>query len=391
MFQSLQLASKAWASFDLNSRRGSLEKTAATTKEQKEQSLAARKQLADTTKQFKRSVKAMEQASSALKEGMSAETVGTSVKAMDNLAKECRQTIKSYQEEIDNLTRRCKGSEAAFSSVQQSLMEVPDPVAVLATAVEHVHTQQNQLAQLMRTVEETSREMANMEQQSERYKKEIAQKDSAPSGLNKEEKEELFQLRREVAEYEAEFKSLKNQDITIRKLEAKISELQEGAKEELAKELERAQQDLAETEGRRAAEALEREAAMERRVQTLELQLKAERAGREATQAHLLEADEGAGEREAAWEAQRKILVDDAERLRETLHEASRERDELRLRVAALEGDGRKTGQTPPPSGGLAMTDMILERKAYEAEVRAMFKSYVFSSQLIRFVFLIGE
>ena len=370
LVQSLGMASQAWVSFDLQKKRSSLEKTAATAKEQKEQSLAARKQLADTTKQFKRSVKAMEQASGAIKESTTPESVGSAVKAMDGLAKECRQTIRSYQEEIDNLTRRCKGSEAAFLSVQQSLMDIPDPAAALGTAMEQLHTQQTQIGQLLKTVEEANREMSNLEQQSERYKQEaVAAKGAAPTGLGKEEREELFQLRREVAEYEVEFKSLKNQDITIRKLEAKIAELEDGAKEELAKELERAQQDLAETEGRRAAEALEREAAMERRVQTLELQLKAERAGREATQAHLLEADEGAGEREAAFEAQRKILVDDAELLRETLHEATRERDELRLRVAALEGDGRRTGQTPPPSGGLAMADMILERRAYEAEV----------------------
>jgi len=159
---------------------------------------------------------------------------------------------------------------------------------------------------------------------------------------------------------------LKNQDITIRKLETKIAELEEGAKESLSKELEKAQAELAETEGRRTAEALEREAAMERRVETLELQLKSERAGREATQAHLLEADEGAGEREAAWEAQRRILVDDAERLRESLHETARDRDELRLRVAAVEGDEKAA---PPSSGGLAMAEVMLERKAYEAEV----------------------
>lgn len=159
---------------------------------------------------------------------------------------------------------------------------------------------------------------------------------------------------------------MKNQDITIRKLETKIAELEEGAKESLSKELEKAQAELAETEGRRAADALEREAVMERRVETLELQLKAERAGREATQTHLLEADEGAGEREAAWEAQRRILVDDAERLRESLHETSRDRDELRLRVAALEGDEKLA---PPSSGGVAVAEVMLERKAYEAEV----------------------
>jgi homeobox protein cut-like len=183
----------------------------------------------------------------------------------------------------------------------------------------------------------------------------------------KEEKEEMIELRREVAEYEVEFRSLKNQDITIRKLEKRIEELQAAGEEELNDELEKAKQELQETEGRRTTEALEREAAMERRVQTLELQLKAAEAGRVATQAHLFEADEGAGEREAVWEAQRRILVDDGERLRETLHEASRERDELRLRVAAVEGGSNR--KAAPASGGIGMTDLLNERKAYEAEV----------------------
>jgi len=141
----------------------------------------------------------------------------------------------------------------------------------------------------------------------------------------------------------------------------------------------KAQEDLAETEGRRAAEALEREAAMERRLQSVELELRAERAGREATQVHLLEADEGAGEREAAWEAQRQILVDDAERLREMLHDATRERDEFRLRVAALDdADETKTtvdSLSPTAPGALSsspvgMAEMMAERKAFEAEVR---------------------
>jgi len=340
--------------------------------------LQARKLLADTTKQFKRSVKSMEQSCTALKEASNPETSTGAVKSMENLGKECRGLVKNYQEEIDNLTRRSKASEGAFSTLFAGLQEVADPATLLTSALDQILNYQSQMNQLLATVDKVNREMANMDEnysseresmqkQIEKLKKASASEPS--SGMNRDDREELVQLRREVAEYEVEFRSLKNQDITIRKLEAKIQDMQENSKEELTKELAKAQQDLAETEGRRAAEALEREAAMERRVYSLELQLKAERAGREATQAHLLDQEDGAGEREAAWDAQRRILVDDAERLRETLHEATRERDELRLRVGALEGSGFKTGKTPPPSGGLAMADMLLERRAYEAEV----------------------
>jgi homeobox protein cut-like len=266
-------------------------------------------------------------------------------------------------EEIDNLTRRCKSAESAFGSVTQSLGEVPDPAAVLATAMEHIHNQQMQISQLVKTVDDLNKDNANLEKKSQKTATKAPE-----SGLSKREKEELMQLRKEVAEYEVEFRSLKNQDITIRKLEAKIAEQQQGGEEEFHTNLEKAKQELAETEGRRTVEALEREAAMERRVQTLELQLKAESAGRAATQAHLFEESEGVGEREAAWAAQRQILVDDSERLRENLHGATRERDELRLKVAALEGSGSHV-PAPPASGGIPMADLLNERKAYEAEV----------------------
>jgi homeobox protein cut-like len=376
LLSSLRAASQNWAAFDWTAKSNQWNAVNNQNKEAKEQALSARKALAETTKQFKRSVKSVEQAGSSLDAAntdehaivtaAAAATVTATVKAIDTLAKQCRLTVKSYQEEIDNLTKRGKAAESAFGTLSQSLAQVPDPAALLATAVDQIHTQQQQMGQLMQTVEGLNQEMTSMETTAAaNNKKELTK--TVDSGLGKEEKQELIQLRREVAEYEVEFRSLKNQDITIRKLEKRIEELQAAGEEELNDQLEKAKQDLQETEGRRATEALEREAAMERRVQTLELQLKAAEAGRVATQTHLFEADEGAGEREAVWEAQRRILVDDGERLRETLHEASRERDELRLRMAALEGNSNS--KTAPPSGGIAMADLLNERKAYEAEV----------------------
>lgn len=131
----------------------------------------------------------------------------------------------------------------------------------------------------------------------------------------------------------------------------------------------KAQDHLAQTEGRRATEALEREAIAQRRLESSELELKAERAGSEAAQAHLLEADEGLSEREAAWEAQREILVHDANRLREELYTVKRERDDLKMKHSALSdtssnGEGMNEGDL-----SMGASDFIAERKAYEAEV----------------------
>lgn len=375
----LQQAVQGWSAFDMAQTQTSIEETLQDVKQAKELSVAARKQLADTTKSFKRSVKTLETSSSALTTSNTAENVQSVVKAIDALGKQSRTTVKAYQEEVDNITRRCKAAEGAYNTLGQALLELPDPAPVLQACLQAMETQQAQLNNVLHTVEQVNQELQEAEKTNQNYRKEIASlktsSGNAAGGegggsVSKNEREELVQLRREVAEYEVEFRSLKNQDITIRKLEAKIQELQMSSEEQLKDQLEKAKEELIETEGRRAMEALEREAAMERRVQTLELQLKAERAGREATQEHLLEADEGVLHREAAWEAQKKILVDDAERLRENLHVTTRERDELRLKVAAIEGRDSKSTVSPPLSGNaVSLKDLVLERKAYEAEV----------------------
>jgi homeobox protein cut-like len=383
----LEAARRLWVEFDLEGHLASFQETLGQAREAREQSLVARKLLAETTKQFKKTVKGLEQAVAApggSDNSNSSSSSSNVTSSVDSLGRLSRSVVKAYQEEVDQLTRRCKGMEAAHQSLGTDLSRVADPAPVLQLSVEHIAT-------LARTVDRMAREL-------EAAKAAAASAGSGSSsafvagtgsggsssaaagsaGLSKEEREELVQLRREVAEYEVEFRSLKNQDITIRKLEAKILDLQTSAQESLSSQLEQAKQELAETEGRRAAEALEREAAMERKVQTLELQLRAERAGREATHAHLLQADEGVSQREAAWEAQKRILVDDSERLREQLQIVTAERDELSMRVAASlnqkspSSGGGSSAFTPPASGGVTVTDLMLERKAYEAEVRAI-------------------
>jgi len=291
-----------------------------------------------------------------------------------------------------------------------------DPAVSLRRALDIVQSRDDQLENLLGAMEELNGELegvrvkemawaAEREELLDQLKQNEGNKDldennnnnsnsinsNANSALSLAEREELIQLRSEVAEYEVEFKGLKNQDITIRKLEAKIEQLEQDREQEIQTELSKAREELAEVEGRRATEALEREAITARKVQSLELQLRAERAGREASASQLLAAEDGLGEHEAAWEAQKQILVGDADRLREELAECARERDEVRLRMeAVLEreggsssgggkelslssmGGGGGDGMTSPPSSGgakMLLAEYMSERKAYEAEI----------------------
>lgn len=277
LLTSIQSASQTWQSFGWAEKLEQLDGTQNAAKEAQKQSSAARKELAETTKQFKRSVKVVDQCKQELAASNTPENVGSTIAAIDSMAKECRVIVKAYQGEIDNLTRRCKNSESAFNALCQALGEMPDPSAVLSTVLD-------QMESLRKANEEMSKENQKLQKDMAQLKK----SNKNDSGLTRQEKEELIQLRADVTQYEIETKNLKDQSVTVRKLEARIAELQESAEIDMQEKLEKASQELAETEGRRAAEALEREAAMERKLENLELQLKAERAGREAAQSHLV-------------------------------------------------------------------------------------------------------
>jgi homeobox protein cut-like len=373
----LQVAVAAWKSASFTDVVAQMEQTVTLNKQQKEQSLTARKTLADTTKQFKRSVKIAETAAISLQQMNSTDPViTTTCTAMDALSKECRITVKSYQEEIDNLTRRCKAAEQGYAAVFLAVQELPDPAVVLHMCQQQLEAQALQIAQVLQTVESVNQELIQSEKTNHAYKQQIDSLKAGGGGggggdLSRMEREELVSLRKEVAEYEVEFRSLKNQDITIRKLEDKIYELQTVGAESIRNSIEQARQELALTEGRRATEALEREAAMEAKMQTLELQLRSERAGREATQNDMLVADDMVSSKEAAWEAQRQILVDDNERVREALQTVKRERDELSHKLAAAR-DAKAATSAPSSgnTGAASVQDLLLERNAYEAEVR---------------------
>lgn len=378
-------ASEVWTRLrmSLDSRRPQLQNNLNSLKTQAQNSSSARKSLAESTKSFKKVLKSTEAVA----------TTEEDKKQFETLSSACRKLVKSYQEEIDALTTRSKTYDSLVSELYKTLYDIPDPVPVISSATENVESMAGQVDHLLKGMSEMQKEIEAMTRnqkaesdeivklqslldeanrknsmlESQLQEKSPAREEQSNAYMSKEEKEELIELRREVAEYELEFKTLKNQDITIKKLNAKIEELMESQEETLQKELKKTQEHLAQTEGRRVAEALEREAAMARKLASLEVELKAERAGFQATQASLLDADEGLNEREAAWEAQRRILVDDADRLREQLHVVKRECDELKMKAGAMDNDVH--GSSHDKDMSINFKDMEAERKAYEAEV----------------------
>ena len=133
----------------------------------KEGSIKSRKLLAEQTKQFRKLTN-------------------------EEKLKKFPSLLKTYQEEVDKLTKRAKFSDGAFLSLYKSMYEAPDPAAAINAALDEANTSKPQIAAL---------ELANAK------------------------------LKAELSENDKEFSTLKNQDVTIRKLEDELEELKSSMEE----------------------------------------------------------------------------------------------------------------------------------------------------------------
>jgi hypothetical protein len=97
LLASLQKASKGWKSFDWSGRVSQWDATTTQNREARDASQAARKQLSENTKSFKKSVKHVETAGSTLGSNPSEENIVAAVKAIEGVAKLAKVTVKSYQ------------------------------------------------------------------------------------------------------------------------------------------------------------------------------------------------------------------------------------------------------------------------------------------------------
>ncbi len=275
----LEAALAFWSQLDLpGARRADLERQSRELKEAKDATIRNRKKLAEQTKEWK-------------KKG----AAGSSSTGAEEL-------LKAYQEEIDNLTRRAKGADAAFAHVYQALHDAPDPTPWLAAAVQ------------------------------ERQK-------SAALEL------ELTRLHGEVEEYEAEFRKLKNQDITIRHLEETVAAYEQGAAGDVTEAIEAAREEIEALAEAQVREAVEREGRLEARLrQAQEVQAHAE-AGLARAQAEVFEVARQAEENAAALRAECELLAQERER-----HEAEAAAARRELEAVTMAASGEDT--TSSSSGG---------------------------------------
>uniref|UniRef100_A0A6Q2Z6L1 Protein CASP n=1 Tax=Esox lucius TaxID=8010 RepID=A0A6Q2Z6L1_ESOLU len=154
-----------WKRFDLQQLQRELDATATQLANRQDESEQSRKKLIDQSRDFKKNT-------------------------AEDIRKQVAPLLKSFQGEIDALSKRSKEAEAAFLNVYKKLIDVPDPAPALELS------QQLQLKlQRMHDIET-----------------------------------ENVKLRETLEDYNKEFADVKNQEVTIKTLKEKIREYEQSLK-----------------------------------------------------------------------------------------------------------------------------------------------------------------
>ncbi|XP_056139046.1 cut-like homeobox 1b [Lampris incognitus] len=258
-----------WKRFDLQQLQKELDATATQLANRQDESEQSRKKLIDLSREFKKNTP-------------------------EDLRKQVAPLLKSFQGEIDALSKRSKEAEAAFLNVYKKLIDVPDPVPVLELA------QQLQLKlQRMHDIET-----------------------------------ENAKLRETLEDYNKEFAEVKNQEVTIKSLKEKIREYEQSLKnqaENLAQEKElQLHNDYAEKE-RKLQESQD---SMSSKLEEAEHKAQSLQTVLETTQAELFDLKAKYDEESTAKADEIEMVMTDLERANQRADAAQREAESLREQMA---------------------------------------------------------
>uniref|UniRef100_A0A672FCD7 Protein CASP n=1 Tax=Salarias fasciatus TaxID=181472 RepID=A0A672FCD7_SALFA len=213
-----------WKRFDLQQLQKELDTTATQLASRQDESEQSRKKLIDLSREFKKNTP-------------------------EDLRKQVAPLLKSFQGEIDALSKRSKEAEAAFLNVYKKIIDVPDPVPVLELA------QQLQLKlQRMHDIET-----------------------------------ENTKLRETLEDYNKEFADVKNQEVTIKNLKEKIREYEQSLKNQAENLAQEKQLQLHNDYAEKERKLQESQDSMSSRLEEAEHKAQSLQTALETTQAELFD------------------------------------------------------------------------------------------------------
>nr|XP_008519498.1 PREDICTED: protein CASP isoform X8 [Equus przewalskii] len=213
----------------------------------------------------------------------------------EDLRKQVAPLLKSFQGEIDALSKRSKEAEAAFLNVYKRLIDVPDPVPAL---------------ELGQQLQVKVQRLHDIETENQK-------------------------LRETLEEYNKEFAEVKNQEVTIKALKEKIREYEQTLKnqaETIALEKEqKLQNDFAEKERKLQETQMSTTSKLEEaehKVQTLQTAL-------EKTRTELFDLKTKYDEEITAKADEMEMIMTDLERANQRAEVAQREAETLREQLSS--------------------------------------------------------
>ena len=218
---------------------------------------------------------------------------------MADKLKKIGSLLRSYQEEIDSLTRRGRFAESAFLSLYKELYEAPDPQHSLQSAHAQVEKSKSLRLKLLKS------------------------------------QSEIKKLQNDLDEYESEFAKLKNQDITIRELEYKLEEFQKSLEEKIAKAVQQKEGDLAEAADARVARAMREQRVLEGRVVDASADISELKRQLDFAHTTIFELRTAQEEKDAAALAEAQIVTEDEARSAARLDALERENERLRKELSS--------------------------------------------------------
>ncbi|XP_053083531.1 cut-like homeobox 1b isoform X3 [Pangasianodon hypophthalmus] len=294
-----------WKRFDLQQLQRELDTTATLLANRQDESEQSRKKLIDQSREFKKNTP-------------------------EDLRKQVAPLLKSFQAEIDALSKRSKEAEAAFLNVYKKLIDVPDPVPVLELG------QQLQLkVQRMHDIETENQK-----------------------------------LRETLEDYNKEFAEVKNQEVTIKALKEKIREYEQTLKnqaENLAQEKEQQlHNDYAEKE-RKLQESHE---SMASRLEEAEHKAQNLQTALETTQAELFDLKTKYDEESTAKADEIEMVMTDLERANQRAETAEREAESLREQLTSANKSLQLATQIQK-APDMEQAVEVVSRSSLEAELSA--------------------
>ncbi|XP_034404274.1 cut-like homeobox 1b isoform X3 [Cyclopterus lumpus] len=292
-----------WKRFDLQQLQKELDATATQLANRQDESEQSRKKLIDLSREFKKSTP-------------------------EDFRKQVAPLLKSFQGEIDALSKRSKEAEAAFLNVYKKIIDVPDPVPVLELA------QQLQLKlQRMHDIET-----------------------------------ENTKLRETLEDYNKEFAEVKNQEVTIKALKEKIREYEQSLKNQAEDLAQEKQLQLHNNYAEKERKLQESQDSMSSRLEEAEHKAQSLQTALETTQAELFDLKTKYDEESTAKADEIEMVMTDLERANQRAEAAQRETETLREQLSS--------GNHSQQHGSTAETDTeqqteVALHSSLEAELRA--------------------